>query len=250
MIRIKNKNEIDGIRKSCHLLTDILDELVSEVHPGVTTAELNSKAEQLIADAGSEPAFRKYGGFPTALCASVNNVVIHGVPNNRPLNEGDIVGLDLGVTLNGYFSDKAITVAVGKIDAATAKLLKDTEESLYRGIGAVSVSGRIKDIGKAVSEYLKPLGYGVVYEYCGHGVGLDVHEEPPISNNYPSHGPNPRFHNGMVLAIEPMVNMGVPEVKVDKADGWSVLTADGKKSAHFEHTIAIFNDQVEILTKK
>lgn len=250
MIRLKNAQQIEGIKKSCQMLAQVFEELEKRVKPGVTPLYLNKFAEETIAKRGGEAAFSKYGGFPTALCASINDAVIHGLPTDKPLQEGDIIGLDLGIALNGYFSDMAKTFAVGPISQQAQALLADTEASLYKGIAAAAVGGRIQDIGKAVSGYLKPKGYGVVYEYCGHGVGLAVHEDPPISNDYPSAGPNPRVKPGMVLALEPMVNCGKPEIKTGRGkDNWTVYTADGSLSAHFEHTIAILDGSTEILTQ-
>jgi methionyl aminopeptidase len=248
MIKLKSEAEIAGIRKSCQLLAKIMQQLKKLVVVGTTTYQLNKAAEDMLQKAGVQPAFSKFGGFPTALCTSVNDVVIHGLPNKQPLVAGDLVGLDLGLVLNGYFSDMAITMAVGPISEKSAKLLKDTEISLHKGIEAISIDGRLKDIGRAVSGYLKPLGYGIVDQYCGHGVGLAVHEEPSVVNSYPHNGPNPRFQNGMVLAIEPMVTMGSGAVYVDKSDNWSVHCKEHSLTAHFEHTIAIFNNKVHILT--
>ncbi|MGL4524646.1 MAG: type I methionyl aminopeptidase [Spirochaetia bacterium] len=249
MIRIKTPSEIVGIRKSCHLLAKIFDEIIEFVEPGKTPIAINAFAEKLIAKALAKPAFSTYAKFPTAMCISVNDAVIHGVPDNRPIKEGDILSMDLGLEKDGFFSDMAQTLAIGKISEEATRLLVDTNKSLYLGIDAIKAGARIRDIGKAISCYLKPLGYGVVYEFCGHGVGLAVHEDPQISHDYPSSGGNQRIRAGMTLAIEPMVNLGKPEVKIDKKDGWTVKTIDGKISAHFEHTIAVFEDHIEILTK-
>ncbi|MCL2520904.1 MAG: type I methionyl aminopeptidase [Spirochaetaceae bacterium] len=248
MINLKSAEELAGIKKSCRLLNEIFFKVAAAAKVGVTTEQLNHLAESYIKEAGAEPSFKKYGGFPAALCTSVNNVVIHGVPSNYGLKEGDIIGLDLGLAFNGYFSDMARTFAIGKISNDTHNLIKNTKISLNKAIEAITIDGRIKDIAKAVSNYLKPLGYGVVHEYCGHGVGLAVHEEPEITNDYKKfRGSNPRFRNGMVLAIEPMVNLGTGDVFVAN-DKWSVCTADGKLSAHFEDTIAIIDGRVEVLT--
>lgn len=248
MIRLKTMEEIDGIRASSRLLANIFYEVLDFVEEGKTPKEINHYAENLITKYGAEPSFSKYADFPTAMCISVNDAVIHGIPTNQPLKSGDIVGLDLGIAKDGFFSDMAKTIAIGKITSTAQKLLEDTQISLEKGIQAVKNGGRIRDIGKAVSAYLKPLKYGVVYEFCGHGVGLAVHEDPQISHDYPALGGNQRIREGMTLAIEPMVNLGKPEVYIDKKDKWTVRTVDGKPSAHFEHTIAVFNDHVEILT--
>ncbi len=248
MIRLKTTEEIDGIRASSHLLANIFHEVLDFVKEGKTPKEINQYAENLIAKYGAEPSFSKYADFPTAMCISVNDAVIHGVPSNQPLVCGDIVGFDLGIAKNGFFSDMAKTMAIGSISASSQKLLDDTQISLEKGIQSVKNGGRIRDIGKAVSGYLKPLKYGVVYEFCGHGVGLAVHEDPQISHDYPAPGGNQRIRAGMTLAIEPMVNLGKPEVYIDKEDKWTVRTVDGKPSAHFEHTIAVFDDHIEILT--
>lgn len=248
MIRLKTPDEINGIRASSHLLANIFQEVLQFIQEGKTPKEINKYAEKLIHKYDADPSFSKYAGFPTAMCISVNDAVIHGVPDERPLVSGDIVGLDLGIAKNGFFSDMAKTIAVGTIDSSAKKLLEDTQISLEKGIAAVKNGGRIRDIAKAVSGYLKPLKYGVVYEFCGHGVGLAVHEDPQISHDYPAPGGNQRIRSGMTLAIEPMVNLGKPEVYIDKKDQWTVRTIDGKLSAHFEHTIAVFDDHIEILT--
>lgn len=248
MIRLKTIEEINGIREASHLLADIFQEVLSFSKEGKTPKEINQFAESLIAKCGAEPSFSRYAEFPTAMCISVNDAVIHGVPSETKLVSGDIVGLDLGIVKNGFFSDMAKTIAIGSVPREIQKLLEDTEKSLFLGIEAVKNGGRVRDIGKAVSGYLKPLGYGVVYEFCGHGVGLAVHEDPQISHDYPSSGGNQRIRAGMTIAIEPMVNLGRPEVKIDKTDGWTVRSLDGTPSAHFEHTIAVLDDGVEVLT--
>jgi methionyl aminopeptidase len=249
MIKLKSKKELAGIKKSCHLLASSFLEIAPMVQPGATGVAINAWAEDFAKKYNASPSFRKHGGFPTAMCISVNNAVIHGIPTSVPFKEGDIVGIDFGLELDGFFSDMAITFSVGTVSADVQLLLKETQAALMLGIAAVQLdSGRIQDIGKAISEYLKPKGYGIVYDFCGHGVGLAVHEEPQISHDYPSFGSNPRFKEGMVLAIEPMINMGVPEVYVDKKDKWTVYSQDGSLSAHFEHTIAITEHGVEIFT--
>jgi methionyl aminopeptidase len=250
MIKIKTKEEIDGIRLSCQLLAQIFDKLCMQVKIGVTPHQLNALAEQYIQEANAIPSFSNYADFPTALCASVNDAVIHGVPSNIPLKDGDIISLDLGLVKNGYFSDMARTIPIGKVDEKILNLIADTTKSLNLGISAAKNGARISDISKAISKYLQPKGYGIVREYAGHGVGLQVHEDPLIPNDYPgySHHYNVRLKPGMVIAIEPMVNLGSAQVFVDKKDNWTVRTKDGLPSAHVEHTIAIFEDYIEILT--
>ncbi len=249
MINIKNKDQINKIRKSCHLLADTFEYLEQYMEEGITTAELDRIVNGFISQKGGKPSFLGYGGFPGSICASVNDTVIHGIPNKTKLKKGDIVGIDIGVNLNGYFSDRAMTYAVGVIDSKARQLLKVTEKSLYDAIEVSIAGNRIKDIGKAVTSCIKPYNFGVVYDFCGHGVGLAVHEEPSIPNYYPYRGFNPRIKAGMILAIEPMINMGTGDVEVLK-DNWTVKTSDRKLSAHFEHTVAVFSDHTEILTKK
>ncbi|AHC15234.1 type I methionyl aminopeptidase [Salinispira pacifica] len=246
MIKIKNQEQIEGIRVSCRLLADLFDVLETEVKPGISPAELDRLARTFISDNGGTPAFLGYGGFPAALCTSVNSQVIHGIPNEKPLAEGDVISIDCGINLNGYISDSAYTFPVGAVSEEVAALLKTTEESLYKGIDAAVYGNRVKDISRAVYKHCKPKGYGIVREYSGHGVGLEVHEEPSVPN-YPGGGPNPRLKPGMVLAIEPMINLGGDSVYVQD-DDWTVETRDRSISAHFEHTVAIYEDHTEILT--
>lgn len=247
MIYLKNREQIEGIRKSCKLLAEAFYFLEEQIAPGISSQDIDELIHHYIRDKDAYPAFLDYEGFPASICTSVNDTVIHGIPDKIPLKEGDIISLDLGINLDGYISDCAKTFPVGSIKPEVNDLVKRTEESLYKGIGAVRTGGRIKDIGKAINEYIAPFGYGIVYKYCGHGVGIDVHEDPQIPNYYPSRGMNPRIKNGMVLAIEPMINMGLPQVDL-LDDNWTVKTIDGSISAHFEHTIAVFDDKVEILT--
>jgi len=246
MIRIKSEKDIAGIRESSHILADTLNALQKMIEPGVSTQELDRFAKSYVEKQGARPAFLNYMGFPASVCISVNHVVIHGIPGKQKLKEGDIVSLDFGVDLHGYFSDAAKTYPVGKISTEAMNLLTVTEESLYRGIEQAVAGNRIRDISRAVSGYVEPYGYGVVYQFCGHGVGFAPHEDPQIPN-YVSSGPNPKLRAGMVIAIEPMINLGIDEVVI-LDDGWTVETADKKISAHFEHTVAIFEDHSEILT--
>ncbi len=248
MIRLKNERQIEGIRKSCHLLAELFDELEKHIKPGISTWDIDKIAEEFILDHKGIPAFKGYGGFPGTVCTSVNDTVIHGIPSKKEiLKDGDILGCDAGINLNGYFSDRAFTFPVGAISKEASLLLERTKQALMAGIRAARHGGRIKDIGKAVTKSIAPWGYGIVHAFCGHGVGLDVHEEPSIPNNYPSTGMNHRLRHGMVIAIEPMINMGTAEVEVLE-DDWTVKPLDGSLSAHFEHTVAIFKDGTEILT--
>jgi methionyl aminopeptidase len=246
MIRIKNSEQIEGIRESCRLLAAMFDMIEPEVKAGVTPKQLDGKCYEFISDHGATPAFLGYGGFPATLCTSVNHAVIHGIPDDRPLESGDVMSIDCGINLNGFISDSAYSFPVGEVSAEVTRLLKVTEESLYKGIEAAVVGNRVKDISRAVYSHTKREGYGIVREYSGHGVGLDVHEEPSIPN-YPGSGPNPRLKPGMVIAIEPMINLGGDGVRV-LDDEWTVVTQDQSISAHFEHTVAILADRTEILT--
>jgi methionyl aminopeptidase len=249
MINLKNEDQINRIRESCHLLADTFDEVEKSVQEGITTEELNRIADDFIRKNKGIPSFLGYGGFPASICASVNDTVIHGIPDKTKLQNGDIIGIDMGINLNGFFSDRAVTYAVGSVKEEISQLMTVTEESLYKGIEAAVTGKRIKDISRAVTEHVEPYGYGIVYDFCGHGVGLAVHENPSIPNYYPYRGFNPRIKAGMVLAIEPMINLGIEDVEVLE-DGWTVKTMDRKFSAHFEHTIAVFSDHTEILTRK
>ena len=248
MIRIKTAKQIAGIRESCHLLADVLDNLEQHVEPGMTTARLDEIARSEIKALGGRPAFLGYQGFPGALCTSVNEEVIHGIPGNRVLNEGDVVSVDCGIEYDGYFSDSAVTIPVGRVDAAVQQLLDVTRRSLEEGISAAVVGNRVNDISRAIYRLVSQYDYGVVRPYCGHGVGLDLHEDPQIPN-YVGRGPNPRLKTGMVVAIEPMVNLGGDDVDV-LDDEWTVVTGDRSVSAHFEHTVAIFRDHTEVLTRR
>jgi methionyl aminopeptidase len=247
VIRLKNESEINRIRESCHMLSGCFEAIAPLVKPGVTTKELDDAARHYIVSHGGKPAFLDYEGYPATLCVSTNEIVIHGIPGPRKLVEGDIIGLDCGIDLDGYFSDAALTLPVGKISPEADKLLRVTRECLARAIAAVKVGARIHDISRAVYGHAVSNGYGVVRQYCGHGVGLSQHEDPQIPN-YVSPGPNPRLAPGMVLAIEPMINLGKGDVRV-LDDDWTVVTIDKKISAHYEHTVAILPDgSVEVLT--
>jgi methionyl aminopeptidase len=247
MIRLKNAAEISKIRDASAILAETLQELAGLVREGISTAELDDFARDGIRRRGGEPAFLGYNQFPASLCVSINEQVIHGIPGKRRLRAGDIVGLDIGINLQGYFSDTAITLPVGSVSAVRARLLSATRECLARGIKAATVGERISQISSAVYEHARASGFEVVRQFCGHGLGFALHEEPQVPN-YVSSGPNPRLKPGMVLALEPMVNAGTWEVEVLE-DDWTVVTADRGDSAHFEHTIIIHKDRTEILTR-
>jgi methionyl aminopeptidase len=246
MVRLKNQSEIEGIRQSGRLLAGTLRELARIVADGISTRELDEQARRSIERAGGKPSFLGYMNYPASLCVSINNEVIHGIPGARKLREGDIVSLDLGVNLAGYYSDAAITLPVGRISRARERLLAATRECLERGVFQAVAGNRISDISRAVQEHAAAHSYQVVREYCGHGVGFSQHEDPQVPN-YVGPGPNPRLKEGMVLAIEPMVNAGTGDIEL-LDDGWTVVTADGSDSAHFEHTVVVLGDRVEILT--
>ena len=237
------------MREAGRLVGEVLTELQAHVAPGVTTADLDALAEKRILAAGAIPAFKGYHGYPATICASINEEVIHGIPSGRRvLNEGDVISLDVGASLGGYFGDSAITVAVGQVSEEAATLLRVTDESLYKAIECVRPGGRISDIGHAVQQHVEAHGFSVVREFVGHGIGQKMHEEPQVPNyGEPGHGP--RLAEGMVLAIEPMVNAGAPAVKVLK-DGWTAVTRDGSVSAHFEHTVAVMAGEPWILTAR
>ena len=248
MIVCKSPAELEKMRAANQLVAQILDELAAMVAPGVSTADLDAAAESKVRAAGAEPAFKGYRGYPATLCASVNEQVVHGIPNKAPLKAGDIVSLDMGVKLNGYYGDSAVTVAVGQVRDEVARLLRVTQEALEKGIARVRVGGRISDIGHAIQTHVEAHGFSVVREFVGHGIGASLHEEPQIAN-YGEPGRGPRLAEGMTLAIEPMVNMGKPAVKV-LSDGWTAVTRDGSLSAHFEHTVAVTKDGPLVLTMR
>jgi methionyl aminopeptidase len=246
MIRLKNERELAGIRASARILSETLTALAGLVQEGITTRELDAFARSAIEKRGARPWFLGYMNYPASLCVSVNNEVIHGIPGNRKLRTGDIVSLDLGVEASGYFSDQAVTLPVGAISAARQKLVDVTRECLAAGIAQAVPGNRVSDISRAVYELATAHGFGVVREYCGHGTGFASHEDPQVPN-YVGAGPNPRLKEGMVLAIEPMINAGTGDIEL-LSDGWTVVTADGADSAHFEHTVAVTRQGMEILT--
>jgi len=247
VIRLKNATQIGKIKESCIMLSGLFEAITPLVQPGVTTLELDKFTENYIVSHGGKPAFLGYEGYPASICISPNEVVIHGIPGKRKLVEGDIVGLDCGIDLDGFFSDSALTLPVGKIAPEVEDLLRVTRECLERAIAAVKPGARIHDISRAVFGHAVSHGYGVVRQYCGHGVGFENHEDPQIPN-YVSPGPNPRLVPGMVIALEPMINLGSGDVRL-LDDEWTVITLDKKYSAHYEHTLAIHPDwTVEVLT--
>ncbi len=246
MIRLKNEEQLAGIRRSCAMLSELFTHIVPMVRSGVATYEIDAETRAFIEARGGRPWFLNYEGYPGSVCVSVNEEVIHGIPGKRRLKDGDIVGLDCGIDLDGYFSDAAITLPVGAVSDEAAGLMRVTRECLERGIAAVKPGARVHDISRAVFSHATASGYGVVRQYCGHGVGFEPHEDPQIPN-YVSAGANPRLVPGMVLAIEPMINLGKGDVKV-LDDDWTVVTIDKKISAHYEHTVAVTEDGVEVLT--
>jgi methionyl aminopeptidase len=247
VIVCRSAGEIERLARVNALVARVLAELKSLVRPGVTTAELDAVAERRLQEAGAEPAFKGYHGYPATICASINEQVVHGIPSSRPLIEGDVISIDMGAKLDGFFGDSAVTVPVGAIGAEAVKLLTVTEESLYRGLAAVRPGARVTDIGAAVQLHVEAQGFSVVREFVGHGIGAKLHEEPQIPNYGPP-GRGPRLAEGMVLAIEPMVNAGKPAVKV-LGDGWTAVTKDGSLSAHFEHTVVVTAQGCRILTQ-
>jgi methionyl aminopeptidase len=237
------------MREAGRLVGEVLTELAAHVAPGVTTADLDALAEARIAQAGATAAFKGYHGYPATICASINEEVIHGIPSGRRvLNEGDVISIDVGASLGGYFGDSAVTLAVGQVSEEAATLLRVTDEALDKAIECVRPGGRISDIGHAVQRHVEAYGFSVVREFVGHGIGQRMHEEPQVPN-YGEPGRGPRLVEGMVLAIEPMVNAGRAAVKV-LADGWTAVTRDGSLSAHFEHTVAVTADRPWILTAR
>ena len=246
MIICRSQAEVDKLRRVNQLVAEILGELRAMVAPGVTTQQIDDHAERRVREAGAVPAFKGYHGYPATVCASVNEQVVHGIPSKRRLVDGDVISLDMGAQLEGFFGDCAVTVPVGTVSPEATELLKVTEEALFHGIDAVKPGARISDIGAAVQRHVEAHGFSVVREFVGHGIGTSLHEEPQIANYGPG-GRGPRLSEGMVLAIEPMVNLGKAAVKV-LGDGWTAVTRDGSLSAHFEHTVVVTRDGCEILT--
>lgn len=246
MITIKSKREIDLLRIAGHIVYETHQYLKPFIKAGVTTKYLDTLAEEFIREHDATPSFKGYEGFPTALCISINEEVVHGFPSERKLKDGDIISIDIGACYKGYHGDSAWTYAVGKIDNNKQYLLEHTEKSLYEGIRQVKSGARIGDIGYAIESYAIAHNLGVVKELVGHGVGTNVHEEPDVPN-YGKKGIGPKLREGMVIAIEPMLTLGDPAIYVDDND-WTIITEDASNSAHFEHTVVVTSDGVEILT--
>lgn len=238
MIHYKTEEEVELIRQSCKLINDAIAETARILKPGITTLQLNNRAEEFLLDNGGIPSFKGYEGFPFACCISVNDAIVHGFPNSIELKEGDVVSVDVGTIKNGFHGDSAYTFALNGIDDDIANLMRTTKESLYRGIEKAIVGNRTGDIAFAIQDYTeRQHGYGVVRELVGHGLGRDLHEDPQVPN-YGKRGSGQKLKNGLVIAIEPMINMGGKEIFHDE-DGWTIRTRDGKPSAHYEHTICV-----------
>jgi methionyl aminopeptidase len=249
VIVCRSAAELERMRDAGRLVGEVLTELAAAVAPGISTADLDALAEKRIAAAGAAAAFKGYHGYPATICASINDEVIHGIPSGRRmLRDGDIISIDVGAALGGYFGDSAVTLAVGQVSERAATLLRVTEEALYKAIECARPGNRVSDIGHAVQQHVEAYGFSVVREFVGHGIGEQMHEEPQVPN-YGEPGRGPRLTEGMVLAIEPMVNAGKASVKV-LADGWTAVTRDASLSAHFEHTVAVTSGEPWILTAR
>lgn len=246
MIVLRSADEISTIRHAGEILAQTLETIRTVVKPGVTTRALDARAREEILKRGGYPAFKDYKGYPANICTSVNEVVVHGIPSERKLREGDIISIDIGVKFRDYYADAALTLGVGRISDAARRLIDVTEEALYKGIERAQAGKRLSDISAAVQEHVETNGFSVVRAFVGHGIGTKIHEEPEVPN-FGRRGTGPRLEAGMVLALEPMVNAGSCDVEILE-DGWTAVTKDRKLSAHFEHTIAIRDDAVEILT--
>lgn len=246
MIKIKSLEEIELMRESALIVSKTLGEIAKAIRPGITTLELDKLAEEFIRDHGAVPGFLGLYDFPNTLCMSPNEQVVHGIPNKTPLKEGDIISVDCGALKNGFYGDHAYTFAVGEIDDEIKELLKVTRESLYVGIRQFRAGNRVGDVGHAIQNYTEKHGYGVVRELVGHGLGREMHEDPEMPN-YGRRGRGKKFTEGMVVAIEPMINLGTHRIK-QYSDGWTIKTADKKASAHFEHDVAIINGKPQLLS--
>ncbi|MGH9355685.1 MAG: type I methionyl aminopeptidase [Terriglobia bacterium] len=247
MIICKSAAEIDKLRRSGQIVRTILEEVREKIEPGITTLDLEAYAENRIRQLGAKPAFKGYRGYPCCLCASVNEGIVHGIPSERILKSGDIISLDLGVIVDGYYGDSAVTVPVGEISGPLKRLLRITEESLALGIERVRAGNRLGDVSETVQRHAEGAGYSVVREFVGHGIGRELHEEPQVPN-FGKAGHGPLLKEGMVLAIEPMINEGSPEVRV-LGDHWTAVTLDGTYSAHFEHMVAVTRNGPDVLTQ-
>ncbi len=246
MIIYKNSEEIEHVRESALLVSKTLGELKKYIFPGAIPLDLDKIAETYIRDHGGEPGFLGMYGFPNSLCISINEQVVHGIPNNTPLQNGDIISIDCGVLKNNYYGDHAYTFTVGEVEKKVKKLLEVTKESLYRGIEKLKVGNRIGDISSEIQQYTESHGYGVVRELVGHGLGKSLHEEPDIPN-FGTENTGPKIQNGLVVAIEPMINLGGKDVE-QASDGWTIITKDRQPSAHFEHNIAVIDGKPNILS--
>jgi methionyl aminopeptidase len=246
MIVYKTREEIERLRESNQLVSKTLAEVAKHIKPGITTLQLNKIAEEFIRSHGAEPAFLGYRGYPATLCTSVNSVVVHGIPSSYVLIEGDIISIDCGVVMNGFYGDSAYTFPVGQIDEAIMKLLRITRESLFKGIDEAVDGKRMGDISSAVQFHAEKNGFSVVREMVGHGLGKNLHEEPEVPN-YGKRGHGPKLMSGLVICIEPMINMGTKNVRQDK-DGWTIRTLDGKPSAHYELAVAIDKGKADVLS--
>ena len=247
MITVKSVEEIELMRKAGKFTHDTLILLEKAIAPGVTTKQLDELAYSYIIRNGGKPSFKGYGGFPGSICTSINEQVVHGIPSNIALKEGDIISIDVGVCYKGYHGDSARTFAVGKISAQKQKLIEVTKQSFFEGIKNIKAGSFVGDISSQVQRYVEKHGFSVVKDLVGHGIGKHLHEDPSVPN-YGFAGLGPRLSEGMTIAVEPMVNIGTDKVHFSKADGWTVTTADGQPSAHYENTILILADGVEILT--
>ncbi len=246
MIQIKSREEIELMRESALIVSKTLGEIAKAIKPGISTLELDKIAEEFIRDHGAIPGFLGLYDFPNTLCMSPNEQVVHGIPNKQPLEEGDIISVDCGALKNGFYGDHAYTFAVGDIDKETKKLLDVTKQSLYIGIREFRAGNRVGDVGYAIQQFTESHGYGVVRELVGHGIGREMHEDPEMPN-YGRRGKGKKFMEGMVVAIEPMINLGTHKIR-QFSDGWTIKTADEKPSAHFEHDVAILNGKPELLS--
>lgn len=246
MSKIKNAFEIEAMRQAGKIVAETLSKIEEIIKPGITTFEIDRIAEQFINSQGAKPSFKGYAGYPASVCASINDVVIHGIPDSRILEEGDIISIDCGAMINGYHGDAARTFPVGKISKEAEDLIRVTKESFFKGVEKAVVGNRLYDISYAIQSYAESYGYSVVRDFVGHGIGTEMHEEPEVPN-YGRPGRGPKLVSGMVLAIEPMINAGKYHVKV-KPDGWTVVTVDGSLAAHYENTVAILDNGPELLT--
>lgn len=246
MISVRSEREIDLLREANQIVARVHDALHELIKPGITTGELDAAAEEIILESGAKPAFKGYQGFPASTCISVDEVIVHGIPGERVVNEGEVVSVDVGVLYKGYYGDAAVTWPCGEVDAARRKLLETTDRALAKAIQAAAAGNYLSEIGRAVESVCNPMKYGIVRDFVGHGIGTSLHEEPQIPNYYTGSS-GPRLKAGMVLAIEPMVNMGTEKFTVLK-DRWTAVTADGKPSAHFEHSIVVREGGGEILS--